>query len=52
MKSELKSGIPEADKLIEDFENGVINFVELTSRLWNYGYHAGMEDSIKMIKNS
>ena len=52
MKAELKSGIYEADKLIEDFENGVINFVELTSRLWNSGYHAGMEESIKIIKES
>ena len=31
MKKELKSGIEVADKLIEDFENGEITFLELTS---------------------
>jgi len=43
MKQELKSGITELDNLIEDFENGKINFVELTSNIWNSGYSAGRD---------
>ena len=41
MKQSLKSGIPEFDKAVEQFENGEINFVELTSRLWNKAYKIG-----------
>ncbi len=44
MKDELKFGIEEADKLIEDFENGDITFLELTCGLWNGGYNACKED--------
>ncbi len=44
MKEELKFGIKKADKLIEDFENGDITFLELTCGLWNGGYNACKED--------
>ena len=44
MKKELKLGIEVADKLIEEFENGNVNFVELTCGLWNEGYKACKED--------
>ena len=44
MKEELKFGIEEADKLIEDFENGDVTFLELTCGLWNGGYNACKED--------
>lgn len=45
MKEELKSGIVEFDLLIEKFENGEINFVELTSALWNKGYKEGKKQA-------
>ena len=45
MKQELKSGIVEFDLLVEQFENGEINFVELTSALWNKGYDEGKKQA-------
>lgn len=45
MKQELKSGIVEFDLLVEQFENGEINFVELTSALWNKGYEEGKKQA-------
>ncbi len=45
MKEELKSGIVEFDLLVEQFENGEINFVELTSALWNKGYEQGKKQA-------
>lgn len=45
MKEELKSGIVEFDLLVEQFENGEINFVELTSALWNKGYDEGKKQA-------
>lgn len=45
MKEELKSGIVEFDLLVERFENGEINFVELTSALWNKGYEEGKKQA-------
>ena len=44
MKQSLKSGIPEFDEAVEQFENGEINFVELTSRLWNKAYKIGQTE--------
>lgn len=49
MKTELKFGIEVADKLIEDFENGEITFLELTCGLWNGGYKACKEDEALSI---
>jgi len=51
MKEELKFGIKKADKLIEDFENGDITFLELTCGLWNGGYNACKEDQQNQYKN-
>lgn len=45
MKKELQSGIVEFDLLVEQFENGEINFVELTSALWNKGYEEGKKQA-------
>ena len=45
MKEELKSGIVEFDLLVEQFENGEINFVELTCALWNKGYDEGKKQA-------
>jgi len=45
MKEELKSGIVEFDLLVEQFENGGINFIELTSALWNKGYEEGKKQA-------
>ena len=45
MKQELKSGIVEFDLLVEQFENGEINFLELTSVLWNKGYDEGKKQA-------
>jgi hypothetical protein len=45
MKEELKSGIVEFDLLVEQFENGEISFVELTSALWNKGYKEGKKQA-------
>jgi len=44
MKQSLKSGIPEFDEAVEQFENGEINFVELTSCLWNKAYNIGQTE--------
>ena len=44
MKQELKSGIPEFDNAVEQFENGEINFLELTCRLWNTAYAMGKSE--------
>ena len=46
MKQELKSGIKEFDETVEQFENGEINFVELTSRLWNKAYSIGCSEKL------
>jgi hypothetical protein len=47
MKQELKSGIKEFDETVEQFENGEINFVELTSRLWNKAYSIGCSEKLQ-----
>lgn len=47
MKQELKSGIKEFDEAVEQFENGEINFVELTSRLWNKAYSIGCSEQLQ-----
>lgn len=47
MKQELKSGIKEFDEAVEQFENGEINFVELTSRLWNKAYSIGQSEQLQ-----
>lgn len=47
MKQELKSGIKEFDEAVEQFENGEINFVELTSRLWNKAYSIGRSEQLQ-----
>ena len=52
MKDELKFGIEEADKLIADFENGDITFLELTCGLWNGGYKACKVDQQKFFIES
>ncbi len=51
MKKELKSGIIEFDNLVEQFENGEINFVALADRLWNGGYCAGKEDLLVELQS-
>lgn len=43
MKEQLKSGIKEFDELIEQFENGELNFVDFTCKLWNGGLYAGID---------
>ena len=50
MREELKFGIEEADKLIQDFENGDISFLKLTCGLWNGGYNASKEEQQNHIK--
>ena len=50
MKYELKSGIKELDELVEQFENGEIDFVRFTSSLWNKGYSAGYDDCEQKMK--
>jgi hypothetical protein len=49
MKQSLKSGIPEFDEAVEQFENGEINFVELTSRLWNKAYKIGQTEQCNIV---
>ena len=44
MRKELKSGIPEFDDAVEKFENGEMDFVELTSYLWNTAYSVGQRE--------
>ncbi len=48
MKQELKSGIPEFDNAVEQFENGEINFLELTCRLWNTAYTMGKSEQLNL----
>jgi len=43
VKDELKSGIPECDDIVYQFENGDLNFIQLIGRLWNKGYDYGMK---------
>lgn len=48
MEQELKSGIPEFDNIVEQYENGKINFLELTCRLWNTAYSIGKIDQLNL----
>jgi hypothetical protein len=48
MKQELKSGIPEFDNAVEQFENGEINFLDLTCRLWNTAYAMGKSEQLNL----
>lgn len=47
MKQELKSGIKEFDEAVEQFENGEINFIALTCRLWNKAYSIGKSEQLQ-----
>lgn len=48
MRHELKSGIPQFDNAVEQFENGEINFLELTCFLWNTAYAIGKSEHLEI----
>jgi len=49
MTDELKSGIPQFDNAVEQFENGEISFLQFASRLWNTAYEMGKKEKLKLL---